>query len=177
MTIINKDWRNRLIEAHPRLFNSSEERPERIGGYPECGDGWSDLLTRLCGRIDAALKPGETIRVAQIEEKFAGLRFYWHGEVSAETEADPERDRTSRSEVVLLLRGIWCGRLAPPLRRDPHDPLPRPRHGAALASGAGMENVHVVRKAVADRFQKVARRYDRAADKFVADPSSFDNTD
>jgi hypothetical protein len=41
--------------------------------------GWRDLLERLCGRIEAALRAGETIQILQIKEKFAGLRCYWRG--------------------------------------------------------------------------------------------------
>lgn len=41
----------------------------------ECGDGWYDLLWRLCEDIER-IGPGEDFRVLQVKEKFGGLRFY-----------------------------------------------------------------------------------------------------
>ena len=40
----------------------------------ECGDGWFDLIFKLCEDIEK-LKP-ENFKAVQIKEKFGGLRFY-----------------------------------------------------------------------------------------------------
>jgi hypothetical protein len=80
-----RDWRTELIEAHPALFRPPAGHPEAASGYPWCEEGWRDLLERLCVRIKAALREGETIRVLQVKEKFAALRFSWSAEVSPET--------------------------------------------------------------------------------------------
>ena len=44
----------------------------------ECGNGWFDLLWKLCESIDIILKEEKTkdFEVLQVKEKFAGLRFY-----------------------------------------------------------------------------------------------------
>ena len=40
----------------------------------ECGDGWFDLIKKLCEKLNALnLK---NFRVIQVKEKFGGLRFY-----------------------------------------------------------------------------------------------------
>lgn len=44
----------------------------------ECGDGWYDLIYRLCEDIKA-VNPPETFSVFQVKEKFGGLRFYVDG--------------------------------------------------------------------------------------------------
>ena len=49
----------------------------------ECGNGWFDLLWKLCEDIDKVLKE-EKIRdfeIVQVKEKFAGLRFYPRGAI------------------------------------------------------------------------------------------------
>jgi hypothetical protein len=83
MTSIVRDWRLELIEAHLNLFHRPAGAPEATQGYPICGDGWRDLLERLCTRIEAALADGAgSLRVLQIKEKYGTLRFYWRGELS-----------------------------------------------------------------------------------------------
>ena len=41
----------------------------------EVGDGWFDLIYKLCEDIKA-LNPPEDFEVIQVKEKFGGLRFY-----------------------------------------------------------------------------------------------------
>jgi len=41
----------------------------------ECGDGWLDLIWDLCERIED-LDTDADMTVAQVKEKFGGLRFY-----------------------------------------------------------------------------------------------------
>ena len=91
-----------LVEKYPKIFQINESR--RLEPFPmfgiECGDGWYDLLDRLCGLIqnhidwrnkqrDMFLKnnpnnveiPEEILQVtvSQIKEKFGTLRFYYDG--------------------------------------------------------------------------------------------------
>lgn len=82
-----RDWRIDLIEAHPDLFHPPAGHPEQASGYPWSNEGWHDLLERMCVRIEAALRPGETIHILQVKEKFASLRVYLHAEVSPESRA------------------------------------------------------------------------------------------
>jgi hypothetical protein len=94
-----RDWRIELMEAHPNLFHPSQAHPERVNGYPACGDGWRDLLERACDRIESALAEGGAFNVFQIKEKFGTLRFYWDGEVSPET-----RSRTDEAIALAEAR-------------------------------------------------------------------------
>jgi hypothetical protein len=47
----------------------------------DCGNGWFDLIWKLCEDIDIIVKceGWENFSVDQIKEKFAGLRFYVNG--------------------------------------------------------------------------------------------------
>ena len=90
MTGTAPDWRIELLQAHPRLFHGSIDRPYAAEGYPNCEEGWRDLLERACARIEAALGEGSTFRVFQIKEKFGALRFYWDGEMSGAVKAKVE---------------------------------------------------------------------------------------
>ena len=49
--------------------------------YIDCGEGWFNLIWKLCEDIDVIVKrEGWTdFRVDQIKEKFGGLRFYING--------------------------------------------------------------------------------------------------
>ena len=77
-----------LIEQYPDMF------PERF--FFECGDGWYNILSSLLWRIDKheehvrqnnayrvrhGLDPikYESVKIVQIKEKWAGLRFYYDG--------------------------------------------------------------------------------------------------
>lgn len=162
-----KDWRIALIEAHPNLFHPPAGHPEAADGYPICGDGWRDLLERACGRIEAALAGG-TFRASQIKETFAGLRFFWEGEVSAESMA-------KINEAVALAEArsaCTCEQCGEEGRLYRHGGIYTTRcsahaKGRLVAAERGRENVHLVRTATPDGFRRVPRRYDRATDSFV----------
>jgi len=72
----NRDdkWFEELKEKHPALLEGI--------GYASIGVGWSKLVSDLCFRIDEYQKQmpeshfEEPVMVAQIKEKFGGLRFY-----------------------------------------------------------------------------------------------------
>lgn len=64
----------RLKGKYPKLF------PEHF--YFECADGWYDILDDLCYKIQCYIDDFddvEQITVAQVKEKFGGLRFYIDG--------------------------------------------------------------------------------------------------
>ena len=62
------------------VLNSKEPFTPFEGFFIECGTGWGELLDKLCADIerelnkDAELK--KEFKIAQIKEKFGGLRFY-----------------------------------------------------------------------------------------------------
>ena len=62
-----------LYKTYPLLFKKNH-----IGF--DCGDGWFILLDTLCSQISHLLKYEKKtlkIRMLQVKEKFAGLRFYY----------------------------------------------------------------------------------------------------
>lgn len=68
-----------MTERFPKIF------AEPYGGFA-CGKGWWPILEALCGQIqhhiDWKNKQGNVVpqvTVAQIKEKFGGLRFYYSG--------------------------------------------------------------------------------------------------
>jgi hypothetical protein len=175
MTDVRRDWRIELIEAYPRLF-------QRQGGgsapscYPECGEGWRDLLERACGRIQAAVDAdGRRLTVAQIKEKFGTLRFYWKANLSHEANAKVEEAidlAEARSgctcevcgeEGRLHKSGAWLM-----TRCSAH------AQGSPVEIKRGFHNVLVVQRVVGGRSRVSCRRYDRTTDAFVdVDPASL----
>ena len=68
-----------MEERFPKMF------AEPFGGFA-CGEGWWPILEALCGQIqhhiDWKNKQANVVHqvtVAQIKEKFGGLRFYYSG--------------------------------------------------------------------------------------------------
>lgn len=73
---MREDLEKKIFEDFPNLFKP--ERPMTEGlmcfGF-ECGDGWFDLIYRLCEDLNQMELP-EGFEVVQVKEKFGGLRFY-----------------------------------------------------------------------------------------------------
>jgi len=74
-----EEFEKRMVEAYPKMF------AEPYGGFA-VGPGWWPILEALCGQIQhhidwknkkSTVVPQVT--VAQIKEKFGGLRFYYDG--------------------------------------------------------------------------------------------------
>ena len=172
-----RGWQADLIERHTRLFHAPAAGPEAAQGYPECGEGWRDLLDRACVRIEAALAGGGTFTAQQIKEKYGTLRFYWSGRLLSDAEAKVEEAidlaeacsactcEICGAEGRLYSRGGWLATACPEHARGEPAPV-RP----------GFENLHVVRKFDAGGLQTVScRRYVRETDSFVdVDPQSLD---
>lgn len=71
-----------LCEKYPKIFVLRHTRSTSIGGSGfQCGDGWYDLIDRLCQILQECTDHGggPQIVAAQVKEKFGGLRFYAHG--------------------------------------------------------------------------------------------------
>ena len=75
-----KNYQN-IIDDYPLLFWDCK--------YIDCGLGWYDLIEDLCAKIheEVAKEPIDGIEqyhfypmIAQVKEKFGGLRFYMHRE-------------------------------------------------------------------------------------------------
>lgn len=80
---MNKENQKKLRDRFEFMVPKKTEGPQYA--YPlfgiECGDGWFDLLWKLCEGIEKQLKKDKIkdFEVNQIKEKFAGLRFYVAG--------------------------------------------------------------------------------------------------
>jgi hypothetical protein len=75
---MNQELKKTLAEKYPTQFENIK--------YIECGDGWYNLISKLCNaiqnRIDYRLKNGQqdtNFYWSQIKEKFGGLRAYCYG--------------------------------------------------------------------------------------------------
>ena len=178
MTHTVQDWRIELLKAHPRLFRGSIDKPYAAEGYPNCEEGWSDLLERACVRIEAALVDGGVFNVLQIKEKFGALRLYWDGDMSDVAKAKVEEAialAVARSactfeicgaEGRLYNRGGWLATACADHAKGEPAPI-KP----------GYENLHMVRTFGPEpgRFPIIScRRYIRKTDWFEdVDPKSL----
>jgi len=75
---MNQELETKLRKRWPNLLNDQTSI--------ECGDGWYDLIDLACRAINSEITSRENyeqvkynIIVAQIKEKFGGLRFYYEG--------------------------------------------------------------------------------------------------
>ena len=81
------NWRLDLMLSHPRLFEVMSDEPHLSFGYPNCEEGWRDVLVRLCVRIETALREDECFQFVRIKQKFGVLRADYDYEGPEETEA------------------------------------------------------------------------------------------
>lgn len=63
-----------LVEKYPKLFIDYGKSPREscMAFGCDCGDGWYNLIDDLC----ASLSIYEGVSLAQVKEKFGGLRVY-----------------------------------------------------------------------------------------------------
>ena len=63
----------KLLAVGPTIFKTTPTF------YVECGDGWFNLLEDLIALLESVMTDSEQpLIVAQVKEKFGGLRFYVH---------------------------------------------------------------------------------------------------
>ena len=171
-----KDWKIELIRAHTRLFRPPKGHLEGAQGYPECNEGWRDLIDRACVRIENALDNGDPVKIVQIKEKYGTLRFYWSGRLPSETEAKV-REVVSLAEARSACTCEICGAEGRLYNRGGWFATACSAHarGEPAPVRPGFENLQVVRRFGAGGLQTVScRRYDRATDTFVdVDPGSL----
>ena len=70
-----------LCERYPTIFRDRHGDPQVtcMGWGLACGDGWYDIIDRLCTRLQAIAEAGGGQIIAdQVKEKYGTLRFYWH---------------------------------------------------------------------------------------------------
>lgn len=171
MAPIMKDWRTELVEAYPDLFHPPADEPAAAQGYPECGEGWRDLLLRACARIRAAVQAdGGSFKATQVKEKYGTLRFYWEGALSSEADARVE-EAIDLAEARSACTCEQCGKPGWLFNRGGWFTTACDDHGKGKPAGRrDFEQVHVVYRSVNRQPVTSRRRYDRATDSFVAIP-------
>lgn len=77
---MNKELTLQLQKDFPQIFADLYGNPREtcMAFGIEHGDGWHDLIRKLCADI-MAVEPGPNFKAAQVKEKFGGLRFYVEG--------------------------------------------------------------------------------------------------
>lgn len=173
MNSLDQIWRIRLIGSFPSLFRGH-------AGYPTCGDGWKDMLSRMCERISTAVanRPARSwIRIIDIKEKLGGLRV--HVEANGIPQAMMEKVweaielAEARSECTCEECGS-AGRLFDDrgwlqTRCDAH------AAGESVEPRTNHRDLHLRWNVVDSKRRLVScRRYDRATDSFIDVPVPSD---
>jgi hypothetical protein len=172
MADVGRDWQIEFMRAHPRIFRE----PGAALGYPNCGEGWRDLLERCCTRIEATVVEGDAFRVLQIKEKFGALRFYWSGDLPGAAKAKVD-EAIALAAARSACTCETCGAEGRLYNRDGWLATACSEHakGELKPVRPGFENIYIVRTFGPGRFPIVScRRYIRETDSFVdVDPKSL----
>ena len=169
MTAIVMDWRLDLIKAHRGLFNPRSGAPGAAQGYPDCGDGWRDILERTFARLEAALAAGGTFRSLQIKEKYGTLRLYWSGGMSDEVEAKV-KEAIDLAEARSACTCEQCGEEGCLYRAGGVLMTRCTAHakGQLVEVKPCLQNLHLVQRIVQGGARVISCcRYDRASDAFI----------
>jgi hypothetical protein len=117
----------KLVKDFPQIFRDWGGNPMEtcMAWGLEVGEGWSQLLRKLCEDI-MATNPPENFKAAQVKEKFGGLRFYFDGGTEkisklihkAENESYKTCEACGSKENVAS-EGAWIVTLCDKCRRKP----------------------------------------------------------
>ncbi len=101
---MNQDLETKLRKRWPNLLKDQTSI--------ECGDGWYDLIDLACRAINSEITSRENyeqvkynIVVAQIKEKFGGLRFYYDSFAESATVDNPY-DLPSTARGLGIVDGV-----------------------------------------------------------------------
>lgn len=78
---MTKTWHQQLVDLHPDLFVRTFRGVPVASGYPTCGDGWREIVTKLAERVSAAAV-GYPVHFTQILERYGRLSIYWKAEAN-----------------------------------------------------------------------------------------------
>jgi hypothetical protein len=112
---MNKELEQRLVERWTTWFNiGGDIRDTAMPWGFTHGDGWFDILWRLCEDLEPLVAEfertsGLKFEVLQVKEKFGGLRFYVN---CRRNEAIGERIGSRHAGVLPYLRGLRAARHA-----------------------------------------------------------------
>ena len=102
---MNQENTKKLIERFPKMFRGIYKPMTETAmcwGF-ECGDGWYDIIYKLCEDIEKMKLP-EEFEVMQVKEKYGTLRFYTSGST------DEIEDRIDKAEQESAKTCEWCGK-------------------------------------------------------------------
>ena len=126
---MKKELQNKLFNKYPKIFRQKDlPMTETCMCWGiECGDGWYDILDRLCQRIqDYVDKTGcPQVEATQVKEKFGTLRFYTQGgDETTESFIDEAEEETEHicelcgsKEDIQPTKG-WIHYLCPKCRNE-----------------------------------------------------------
>lgn len=100
---MTQEKENRLIAAYPHLFQNNKTNSPYSHFGVECGDGWYQLINDLCKDI-CEVDTRKIVRVAQIKEKFASLRF--HVDIGADEEEKDVYYNRRIFNIILKYEGL-----------------------------------------------------------------------
>jgi hypothetical protein len=165
-------WQEQLIRRYPNLFLRAFRGVAFAPGYPKCGDGWRQIVTRLVKRVAVASK-ASAVHFTHIVVEHGTLRIHW----TSRSEL-PQRVALQIEEAVALAEArshctcIECGAegrlfasdfLLFPACKD-HE------RGTPVPVVSGFHDVFLRRGIVRKRSVLVHVRYDWASDTFVHVP-------
>jgi hypothetical protein len=170
------DWPSRLVRTYPELFGPLSQKAA-VGCMQQCGTGRSEIVERMCVRIEAFLTERERFHFEQVGERNGALRVYWGGKLSAKSEA-AIRGAIDLAEARSLCFCDRCG-LEGRLYRDGEALATRCDHhaqGERVSVRPEFKNLHLTQKMTAARqWMVVIRRYDPQSDTFIdPDPADAD---
>lgn len=122
----NKELEMKLVEDFPQIFRDHGGDPMKtcMAWGIAVGDGWHDLIRKLCEDI-MTMNPPEAFKAAQVKEKFGGLRFYAIGATPEISERIKEAERESYntcekcgSKENVTRKGIWITTLCDKCRNE-----------------------------------------------------------
>jgi hypothetical protein len=70
-----------LVKKYPTMFKDyrGDMRQTCMAWGFECGNGWYDLIDKMCADVTKLLgNSGQEVIAEQVKEKFGGLRFYYY---------------------------------------------------------------------------------------------------
>jgi hypothetical protein len=170
-------WQQMLVDTYPLLFVRSFRGVKFSPGYPTCGDGWCDIVTKLVERVSAAAV-GYPMHFTQILERYGRLTIYWKADANL-----PKRVEHAIDEAIALAEArsactcVDCGAKGQLISSGGclFTACTEHARGIPVPIRPGTEDLHLVRTFVGDNFHSVAcRRYDRVHDEFIeVDPNSL----
>jgi hypothetical protein len=109
---MRKELELKMVNRWPGWFDlNGDPRRTLMGCGFAHGDGWFELVWRLCEEIERVVDRGQPFEVCQVKEKMGGLHFYTMDPCSDEVERliDVAGEESLRTCEVCGQPGSWDG--------------------------------------------------------------------